>query len=142
MAQNWKHKKYFKLYNHLTSTYTTFSSVEDAKTKIGFGACWDAGSPTKTYALGDSDSTLVVTFTFNSEADQSTHKTAVDSAFTDVYTMFTGNTLERNPAIDTTPDWESLPSTIQVWEVRCVKAEWFNGNDEIENTATFDYTIV
>lgn len=142
MAQNFKHKKYFKQFNNTTSTYTTFSSVDDAKTKLGFGACWDAGSPSRTYALEDSGSTLVVTFTFDSKENQDTHQSSVDSAFSDVNAMFTGNTQQRNPAIDTTPDWESLDKTVLVLEGRCVKAEWFNGNDEIENSTTFDFAKV
>ena len=49
MAAQWKHKRYFKLMGS-DSSLVTFSSVADAKTKIGFTSVFDTSSPTKTEA--------------------------------------------------------------------------------------------
>lgn len=125
MAQNFKHKKYFKQHDNANSTYVTFSSVADAQTKLGFGACWDAGSPTKSYALEDAN-TLSVTFEFSNTADQTTHSNAILAAFEDMPTMFTGNT------------YTDVTGQI-ILEGRCVKAEHFDGDGNIENTSTHDF---
>lgn len=82
MAAQWKHKRYFKLMGS-DSSLVTFSSVADAKTKIGFTSVFDTSSPTKTEALADSNQTLVVTYEFGSESDQTAFKSAVDGAFGD-----------------------------------------------------------
>jgi heme-degrading monooxygenase HmoA len=84
MSAQWKHKRYFRIRGYEDgSTYAlkTFSSVEDAKTKIGFKSVYDTSSPTKTEALEDGNQTLVVTYEFASEPDQTAFKTALDGAY-------------------------------------------------------------
>ena len=84
MATAFKHKRYFKVATQPDgSAWLTFSSTDDAKAKIGFKACWSEGTPTTTYALADSDTTLVCTYEFGSASDQTTFKSAVDAAFDD-----------------------------------------------------------
>ena len=61
MANEFKHKRYFRLINNEDSSKITFTSVEDAQTKIGFRDVWNTSSPTKTFALADADTTLIVT---------------------------------------------------------------------------------
>ena len=82
MAQEFKHDRHFQVATvAIGDDRATFTSVDDAKNKINFGSCYDAGSPTKTFALADSDKTLVVTYEFASKDDQDTFKTAVDNAW-------------------------------------------------------------
>ena len=72
MANAWRVKQYYRGRGS-DSSLVTFSSVDDAKTKIGLtNAHLTTGSPTVTYGLLDSDQTLVVTFEFSSEANQTT----------------------------------------------------------------------
>jgi predicted amidohydrolase len=92
MAQEWKHRRYFKQYNNSTSSYVTFTSVEDAQAKIGLGSCFDTRSPAKSYELQDAGQTLVVTFAFDSKEDFNAQNSAVDAAYADTSSMFTGNT--------------------------------------------------
>ena len=71
MANAYRVKQYFRN-RGADSSLATFSSVDDAKTKIGLtSAHTDTnGSPTTTYALADSNQTLVATFEFSSESNQ------------------------------------------------------------------------
>ena len=82
MAAEWKHKRYFRLRGS-DSSLKTFSSTSDANTKIGFTSVYNTSSPTKTEELADSDQTLVVTYEFNTEADQTAFVNAVDGAWGD-----------------------------------------------------------
>ena len=89
MATEYKHKRYFQLWvNNNTGSVgeknwlkQTFSSVADAKTKIGFTSVWDTSSPTKTEALADSDQTLTVTYEFDNLTDQTAFKNAIDGTY-------------------------------------------------------------
>ena len=69
MANAWRVKQYYRGRGS-DSSLVTFSSVDDAKTKIGLkNAHLTTGSPTVTYALEDSGQSLVVTFEFEGEAN-------------------------------------------------------------------------
>ena len=83
MANEFKHKRYFRLINNEDSSKITFTSVEDAQTKIGFRDVWNTSNPTKTFALADSDTTLIVTYEFDSKDDQDAFKAAVDALMDD-----------------------------------------------------------
>ena len=87
MAAEWKHKRYFRVRGS-DSTIKTFSSTADANTKIGFTSVYSTSTPTKTEALADSDQTLVVTYEFNTEAEQTAFKSAIDSAWDDSSSPF------------------------------------------------------
>jgi hypothetical protein len=126
MANEYKHKRYFKQYNNSTSSYVTFSDVSDAQTKIGFGSCFDTNSPTKTYTLEDAGQTLVVTYTHSSEANQISFKSAVDAAWTND-SIFTGNTIT------------SVEPFVPVLEARHVKTEWLDENDSVGATTNFEF---
>ena len=82
MAAQYKHKRYFRLRGS-DSSLKTFSSTSDANTKIGFKSVFNTSSPTKTEALADSGQTLVVTYEFDSDSDQTAFKNAVDGAWGD-----------------------------------------------------------
>lgn len=110
MAKQYQHKRYYKQYNNTTSSYETFSSTDDAQTKLGFGSCFDTSSPTKTYSLEDSGQTLVVKYELNSDAEQTAFKDAIDNAWV-AGTAFTSFT-------------ESL-------KVYHVKTEWLNSDDTV-----------
>lgn len=88
MAAEYKHKRYFRV-RASDSSLVTFTSTADANTKIGFKSVYSTSSPTKTEALADSDQTLVVTYEFNSESDQTAFKSAVDAIWDDSTTPFT-----------------------------------------------------
>jgi len=66
----------------------TFSSTADANTKIGFTSVYSTSTPTKTEALADSDQTLLVTYEFNTEAEQTAFKSAIDGAWGDSSSPF------------------------------------------------------
>jgi len=127
MANEWKHKRYFKQYNNSTSSYVTFSDTSDAQTKIGFGSCFDTNSPTKSYELADAGQTLVVTYEHSSEANQTGFKSAVDAAWTDG-SIFTGDTFTGTGE-----------SRTQVLQVRHVKTEWLNKNGDVGATTNFEF---
>ena len=82
MANAFKHKRYFRR-READSSLKTFTSTADANTKIGFTSAYSTSSPTKTEALEDSDQTLVVTYEFDSQADQDAFKAGVDGAWAD-----------------------------------------------------------
>jgi len=81
MAVEYKNKKYFRL-RGADSTLKTFSSTTDANTKIGFTSVYDTSTPTKTETLEDSGQTLVVTYEFDSDADQTAFQNAISDAWT------------------------------------------------------------
>jgi len=87
MAAQWKHKRYFRVRGS-DSSLKTFSSTSDANTKIGFTSVYSTNTPTKTEALADSDQTLVVTYEFDTQADQDAFKSAIDGAWSDSTTPF------------------------------------------------------
>jgi hypothetical protein len=128
MASEWKSKRYFKQYNHLTSSYVTFSDTSDAQTKIGFGSCWDIGTPTKTYALEDSGQTLVVTHEFSSEENQNSFMTALGTAWGNG-SIFTGDTWQGT---------EGEPG-IRVLQSQRVKTEWLHSDGSVSSTTNFSY---
>ena len=77
MAAEYKHKEYFQRRLE-DSSLDTFTSVSDAQTKCSFHNTYLTDqSPTVTYALEDSDQTLVVTLEFDSSDKQEAWKTAV-----------------------------------------------------------------
>ena len=87
MSAKYKHKRYYRVRGS-DSTLKTFSSTSNANTIIGFRDVYDTSSPTKTYALADSDKTLVVTHEFNTEDEQTAFKAAVDGAWEDSSSPF------------------------------------------------------
>ena len=114
MAAEWRHKRYFRLRGSDTNL-KTFSSTADANTKLGFTSVWNTSSPTKTEALADSDQTLVVTYEFDSEADQTAFKNAVDGGYGDSTSPFA-------PATDT-----DLSENF--------KTEWLHKDGSVSSTA-------
>jgi len=74
MAYGWKVKQYFRNRIPSDNSLVTFSSVADAQSKINLTSAHTStnGSPTTTYALADSDQTLVVTYEFSSLDNQTT----------------------------------------------------------------------
>ena len=115
MAAEYKHKKYFRI-RGADSNLKTFSSTADANTKIGFTSVYDTLTPTKTEALEDGGQTLVVTYEFDSDADQ----TAFQSAIVDAW----ANSSPFNPA-DATDTVEH------------VKTEWLQPDGSVGNTVNF-----
>ena len=114
MAVEYKHKRYFRVRGS-DSSLDTFSSTSDANTKIGFTSVYSTSSPTKTEALADSDKTLVVTYEFNDESEQTAFKSAIDGAWAESpHSPF-------NPA-DGTDRAEHF------------KTEWLNKDGSISNT--------
>ena len=119
MAANWKHKRYFKMKNKQDNTPVTFSSTSDANTKIGFKSEYNTSSPTKTETLEDSGQTLVVLYEFNSEAEQTAFKSAVDGTWGASAQPWSPPVTDENYGI-----------------VEHVKTEWFNQDGSIANTTT------
>ena len=117
---DWKYKCHFRIRRSDDSSIITFSSVADAKTKIGFQSAWDTSSPTKSEALADSDQTLVVTYTFSSESDQTAHRNAtIITDSTDIRTLFVPSVLWPN---------------VEDHTVEPFKVEWLNPDDSVAGT--------
>ena len=88
MAAEWKHHRYFRLRN-ADSSLTTFTSVDNAKTLCNLNdTLYSTGSPTRTYALADSNQGLKMTMEFASKANQDSFITAATNAWTDSTVMF------------------------------------------------------
>lgn len=94
MSELYKHKRYYRIrrkvqpvwedtYDVFTDLLISFSDTNDAQTKIGFKSCYTAGSPTTTYALADSNTTLVVTYEFDNATNQTAFKDAIDAEWGD-----------------------------------------------------------
>lgn len=75
MAKEWKHKRYFRV--RVEGSLTEFSDVSHAKTLIGFKPVFDTSTPSVVESLTDSNQTLIMTYEFNSEADQNAFESAV-----------------------------------------------------------------
>ena len=121
MAAQWKHKRYFRLREASASGMVlyTFTSVADANTKIGFTSVYSTSSPTKTEVLADSGQTLVVTYEFNSESDQTAFKSAIDG-------VYSGGSIPFNPGtgLDGANDM-----------VEHFKTEWSHQDGSVSSTA-------
>ena len=72
--------------------YTVFGDVDEAKLKIGIdSSCITAASPTVTYDLQDSDTTLKITMAFDSASDRTNSKAHWDARFSaNAYVMAVG----------------------------------------------------
>ena len=127
MANAYKSKRYYRLRKFTvtneqqqsgTWSNETFSSTSDAQTKIAFASQHNAGSPTTTYALEDSDRTLVATFEFSSVEDQTAFKAAIDGAIEDSTALFT----------PTSPNY-----------VQHFKTEWLYEDGSVSSKADFSF---
>lgn len=94
MANAYKHKRYFQIHEEQPDSSLaakTFSgTTAEAYAEFSFSSAWDTSSPTKTMAFADTNTTLVVTYEFDNESDQTAFKTAVDSAYTAVTAWTSG----------------------------------------------------
>jgi hypothetical protein len=93
MSQEYMHKRYFELhgpYNEDDSNVTdgttlgaiTFTSTPtEVAALFAFPSVWNTNSPTKSYALEDSNKTLVVTYEFDNADDEAGFVTSVSSAY-------------------------------------------------------------
>ena len=126
MAASYKHKRYFRCRTAEHRSVVTFSSTSDANTKIGFKSVFNTSSPTKTEALADSGQTLVVTYEFNSDSDQTAFKNAVDGAWGDSTSPF-------SPATDTTA-YDGEASFTPPYYVEHFKTEWLNQDGSVSAT--------
>ena len=93
MAVAYRHRRYFRV-RGFDSSVRIFSSTADANTKIGFKSVYDTSSPTKTEVLADGGQTLIVTYEFDSDSEQSAFNGAVNGAWSEYTTPF-------SPEIDT-----------------------------------------
>ena len=80
MSNLYIHKRYFRLRTS-NNLLHVFSNVADALNKIGFNKIWNTSSPTITNTLIDSNTTLVVSYEFENEAEQVAFKSAIDNMF-------------------------------------------------------------
>lgn len=97
-------------------TLYAFVNVADANNKIGFMNVWQTNIVRKTEALIDSNKTLVVTYEFNSHAEQMEFKSCVDA------------TWRRGGPFNGT-------SALQ--KVEHFKTEWLYTDGSISSTANF-----
>tara|TARA_Y100000389_G_C17422770_1_gene497712 strand:+ start:870 stop:1208 length:339 start_codon:yes stop_codon:yes gene_type:complete len=112
MAIEYTHKEYFQRRLADSSIYT-FTSVSDAQTKCAFHNTFLTDqTPKITYALADSDQTLVVTFEFDDDTKQQAWKTAVTNLS------------------DSSTAWRA-------GDIEFYKIEWLNKNGSVSSTTTF-----
>ena len=83
MAANYKHKRYFRCISDSDSSAVTFTAAGDWANYIKFNAAFNTSSPTKTYALEDSNKTLVITYEFDTADQETAFKNAVDAVWND-----------------------------------------------------------
>ena len=138
MANQFRHKRYFRLKIwHMNdgafSTDYVFQSVADAKSKIGFSSAFDTSSPARTETLENDDKTLVVTYEFNSEADQTAFKEAIDNEYTNG-TVFTGDYIQHTKAQLGISGDQTAERTVKVEHF---KTEWLHEDGSISATANF-----
>ncbi len=86
MAVHYKHKRYFQIHEFYGDDSTRMpksftGTTAQAYAEFSFSSAFDTSSPTKTLAFEDSNKTLVVTYEFSSESDQTAFKNAVDTAY-------------------------------------------------------------
>lgn len=110
MSNEYKIKQYFQ-HTGDDSILATFTSTDDAKTKIGLTSTHTTtGSPIVTYELSDSNQTLAVTYEFASESDQNTWYASMEG------------TVWYNPPAGT---------------VNYIKAEWLHADGSVSASTTF-----
>ena len=126
MAVSYKHKRYFRCRTAEHRNIVTFSSTSDANTKIGFKSVYNTSSPTKTEALADSGQTLVVTYEFNNDSEQTAFKSAVDGAWGESSSPF-------SPAEDTTA-YDGESSLTFKYYVEHFKTEWLGQDGSVSAT--------
>jgi len=128
MANAYKHKRYYKLktptntdpsqpHDGVSFDNVTFTSTSDAITKMAFSTLHDANSVSKTSALEDSGTTLVITYEFESESDQTAWKAGIDGALEDSTALY-------NP---------TYPAFVYH-----SKTEWLHDDGSVSNTVTFE----
>jgi len=120
MAVSYKHKRYFRV-RGVDSSIRTFLSISDANTKIGFKSVYNTSSPTKTEVLANGGQTLIVTYEFDSDSEQSAFNGAVDRAWGESTTPF-------SPEIDT--------DTVEHY-----KTEWLHEDGSVSATRCFNFFI-
>lgn len=86
MAVQYKHKRYFEIHEQTGDDSTKLAkaftgTTAQAYAEFGFSSAWDTSSPTKTLAFENSNKTLVVTYEFANESQQTAFKNAVDTAY-------------------------------------------------------------
>tara|TARA_R110000782_G_C14772805_1_gene409233 strand:- start:100 stop:510 length:411 start_codon:yes stop_codon:yes gene_type:complete len=116
MADAFRNKRYYRV-RLADSSLTTFDDTDDAIDKISFTSEWDTNSPDRTYALEDSDTTLVMTVEHSSASNQSDWKDAIDDIWSDSTSPWTGD--------DSTQTVEHF------------KTEWLNQDGSVSSTALF-----
>lgn len=89
MAAAYRHKRYFRVIGE-DSTIVTFSNISNAQTLIGFKPVFQTSSPSVTYALEDANQSLVATYEFNSDDEQTAFKSVVDATWASDNGPFTG----------------------------------------------------
>ena len=120
MAASYRHRRYFRV-RGVDSSVRKFLSTADANTKIGIKSVYETSSPKKIEVLADGDQTLIVTYEFDNDSEQSAFNGAVDGAWGESTTPF-------SPEIDT--------DTVEHF-----KTEWLNKDGSVSATRCFNFFI-
>ncbi len=117
MAVQYKHKRYFEIHEQTgddsTKEAKAFTgTTAQAYAEFSFSSAWDTSSPTKTLAFENSNKTLVVTYEFANESQQTAFKNAVDTAYGNG-TMWANNKL-----------------------IKHTKTEWLHQDGSVSSTAS------
>ena len=138
MANEYRHKRYFriKVWDPApTADFTTdyvFQSVADANEKIVFNSVFDTSSPVKTEALENDNKTFVVTYEFDTEADQTAFKTAIDNGFTNIAGgVYTNN---FNTYTKAQLGLSGDQTGIRTIKVEHFKTEWLHDDGSVSQT--------
>ena len=90
MAVEFQHKRYIRIRLANSSLYT-FTTTNDAQTKIAFKDCINLHSPIISYELADNNQTLVMTVEHESDANQMAWKAAWDTEYRENSWPWNGN---------------------------------------------------
>jgi hypothetical protein len=113
MAVEFKHKRYIRIRLADSSLYT-FTTTNDAQTKIAFKDCINLHSPIITYTLADSNQTMVMTVEHESVDNQVAWKEVWDAEYQNGW------------------PWNGNDST---QTVEHFKTEWLNADGTVSATA-------
>ena len=90
MANAYKHSRHFKVITDSDRSCVTFSSIDNANSYIIFTDVFNTSSPIKTYTLDDGNTTLAVTYEFDTADKETAFKSAIDNFWKNNSSPFIG----------------------------------------------------
>ena len=125
MAVEWKHNRYFQIHEcevgGTLQAKTFTGTAAEAYAEFNFPSVWDTNSPTKTYTKTDGNTTLIVSYEFDSASDETGWVNAVNTAYA------------NGTAFPTGDEWKMQDVGKFIAHI---KTEWYKNPGVIESTQT------